>query len=82
MMPLSLLLRNISFPNRRPQLTICRGCVMQEALDSAFIERQARTTGVCSVREELYSQTFGAWGCMTHSHPAPPRSAHDQAKTY
>lgn len=30
----------------------------QEALDAAFIERQARTVGVCSVREELYSQTF------------------------
>jgi len=31
---------------------------LQEALDQALMERQARETGICPVREELYAQTF------------------------
>eukprot|EP00451_Oxyrrhis_marina_P028166 CAMPEP_0204335454 /NCGR_PEP_ID=MMETSP0469-20131031/18776_1 /ASSEMBLY_ACC=CAM_ASM_000384 /TAXON_ID=2969 /ORGANISM="Oxyrrhis marina" /LENGTH=242 /DNA_ID=CAMNT_0051319115 /DNA_START=45 /DNA_END=773 /DNA_ORIENTATION=- len=31
---------------------------LQEALDQRLMERQARETGICSVREELYSQCF------------------------
>merc|ERR1712224_886529 len=31
---------------------------LQEALDHFLLERQARETGICPVREELYSQTF------------------------
>merc|ERR1712066_1058189 len=31
---------------------------LQEALDQRLMERQARETGICPVREELYSQTF------------------------
>merc|ERR1712093_645605 len=31
---------------------------LQEALDQRLMERQARETGICPVREELYSQCF------------------------
>lgn len=31
---------------------------LQEALDHKLMERQARETGICPVREELYSQSF------------------------
>mmetsp|Transcript_90661 Transcript_90661/g.194422 ORF Transcript_90661/g.194422 Transcript_90661/m.194422 type:complete len:251 (+) Transcript_90661:91-843(+) len=31
---------------------------LQEALDQRLMERQARETGICQVREELYSQCF------------------------
>merc|ERR1711879_903417 len=31
---------------------------LQEALDQRLMERQARETGICLVREELYSQCF------------------------
>jgi dynein light intermediate chain len=31
---------------------------LQEALDEKLVERQARVTGICPVREDLYSQTF------------------------
>eukprot|EP00921_Rhytidocystis_pertsovi_P010054 GHVQ01016112.1.p1 GENE.GHVQ01016112.1~~GHVQ01016112.1.p1 ORF type:complete len:250 (+),score=34.86 GHVQ01016112.1:66-815(+) len=31
---------------------------LQEALDQRLVERQARESGICPVREELYSQTF------------------------
>lgn len=31
---------------------------LQEALDSRLQQRQARETGICPVREELYAQTF------------------------
>mmetsp|Transcript_24048 Transcript_24048/g.60599 ORF Transcript_24048/g.60599 Transcript_24048/m.60599 type:complete len:245 (+) Transcript_24048:83-817(+) len=31
---------------------------LQEALDHKLMERQARETGICPVREELYSQCF------------------------
>ena len=32
---------------------------LQEQLDRQLQIRQARETGICSVREELYSQCFG-----------------------
>lgn len=32
---------------------------LQEQLDEALRERQARHSGLCSVREDLYSQMFG-----------------------
>lgn len=32
---------------------------LQELLDQRLQQRQARETGICPVREELYSQTFG-----------------------
>ena len=31
---------------------------LQEELDRKLQQRQARETGICPVREELYSQTF------------------------
>jgi hypothetical protein len=31
----------------------------QELLDQRLQQRQARETGICPVREELYAQTFG-----------------------
>jgi len=31
---------------------------LQEELDERLVERQARETGICPVREDLYSQTF------------------------
>merc|ERR1712023_117665 len=34
------------------------GIQLQEALDQRLMERQARETGICPVREELYSQCF------------------------
>lgn len=38
---------------------------LQEQLDLKLQQRQARETGICPIREELYAQTFGAslkWG--------------------
>lgn len=32
--------------------------ILQEELDKKLQERQARETGICPIREELYSQTF------------------------
>lgn len=32
---------------------------LQENLDQRLQQRQARETGICPVREELYSQCFG-----------------------
>jgi dynein light intermediate chain, axonemal len=32
---------------------------LQEALDLRLQQRQARETGICPIREELYAQTFG-----------------------
>ena len=34
---------------------------LQERLDHALQARQARETGICPVREELYAQCFGTW---------------------
>jgi hypothetical protein len=31
---------------------------LKEALDQALEHRQARTEGICSIREELFSQSF------------------------
>ena len=33
---------------------------LQEQLDQRLQQRQARETGICPIREELYSQCFGA----------------------
>lgn len=35
--------------------------LLQEALDSRLQQRQAKDTGICPVREELYKQAFGAF---------------------
>ncbi len=35
--------------------------LVQEALDMRLQQRQARETGICPVREELYGQCFGAF---------------------
>jgi hypothetical protein len=32
---------------------------LQEQLDNQLQQRQARETGICPIREELYSQCFG-----------------------
>ena len=34
---------------------------LQEDLDKKLQQRQARETGICPVREELYAQCFGAY---------------------
>lgn len=34
---------------------------LQEQLDLKLQQRQARETGICPVRRELYSQCFGEW---------------------
>lgn len=34
---------------------------LQEQLDDALRERQARESNLCAVREDLYSQTFGTF---------------------
>jgi len=36
---------------------------LQERLDHALQSRQARETGICPVREELYAQCFGTCAC-------------------
>lgn len=33
--------------------------VLEQALNQRLIQRQARSTGICPVREELYRQLFG-----------------------
>jgi dynein light intermediate chain len=33
---------------------------LQDQLDAKLKERQARETGICPIRQELYAQTFGA----------------------
>jgi hypothetical protein len=45
---------------------------LQEALDQRLLHRQAREMGICPVREDLYSQCFGA--CLAESPPALPRT--------
>ena len=37
---------------------------LQESLDTKLTQRQARETGIDPVRRELYSQVFGALGCV------------------
>lgn len=34
---------------------------LQEELDRALIQRQARETGICPVREQLYNECFGIY---------------------
>lgn len=45
-----------------PTLTPLRAPTPQEQLDLKLQQRQARETGICPIREELYAQTFGACG--------------------
>lgn len=44
--------------DRRLFVCFCLDWLFQEALDEKLVERQARVTGICPVREDLYSQTF------------------------
>lgn len=44
---------------------------LQEQLDQRLQQRQARETGICPVREELYAQTFGACAARRPARPAP-----------
>lgn len=46
---------------------------LQEQLDQRLQQRQARETGICPVREELYAQTFGRLGSEC---PATRRQPH------
>jgi len=39
---------------------------LQEELDRRLQQRQARETGICPVRRELYSQCFGASTCFLY----------------
>jgi dynein light intermediate chain, axonemal len=34
---------------------------LQEMLDTRLQQSQARETGICPIRRELYSQAFGEW---------------------
>jgi hypothetical protein len=34
---------------------------LQEALDQQLLQKQARETGICPVRDALYREAFGAW---------------------
>jgi hypothetical protein len=43
-------------PPSRPELT-----QLAAALDQRLQQRQAKGTGICAVRSELYTQLFGAW---------------------
>merc|ERR1712216_205452 len=45
---------------------------LQEQLDLKLQQRQARETGICPVREELYAQCFGAMHCES---PTPTESS-------
>jgi hypothetical protein len=35
--------------------------VLEQALEARLQQRQARLTGLCPVREDLYQQAFGEW---------------------
>ena len=37
---------------------------LQESLDQQLLQKQARETGICPVREGLYREGFGAWPGM------------------
>ena len=39
---------------------------LQEQLDLKLQQRQARETGICPVREELYAQCFGECAPLCH----------------
>ncbi len=34
---------------------------LQESLDQQLLQKQARETGICPVRDGLYREAFGAW---------------------
>jgi dynein light intermediate chain len=34
---------------------------LQEALDQQLLQKQARETGICPVRDALYREAFGEW---------------------
>lgn len=44
---------------------------LQETLDQRLMQRQAREMGICPVREDLYSQAFGARPLETSRFPCP-----------
>jgi hypothetical protein len=43
-----------------PAAVLPRASLPQEQLDQKLQQRQARETGICPIREELYAQCFGA----------------------
>ena len=43
---------------------------LQEQLDLKLQQRQARETGICPVRRELYSQCFGEWSEREAAQPS------------
>jgi dynein light intermediate chain len=46
---------------------------LQEQLDSKLKERQARETGICPIRQELYAQCFGVLAfCLFCYQPLTP----------
>jgi dynein light intermediate chain, axonemal len=47
---------------------------LQEQLDNQLQQRQARETGICPIREELYSQCFGMPSISSLLHPFPYHS--------
>lgn len=54
----------LPFPN--PSFRLLVGVdVLQEQLDKKLLERQALETGICPVREDLYTQAFGTSSCLT-----------------
>ena len=46
---------------------------LQEALDQQLLQKQARETGICPVREGLYREAFGAWGHLGAGGERPAR---------
>ena len=50
-----------------PLYALLRVDTLQEQLDKKLLERQALETGICPVREDLYTQAFGKFRC-----PVPP----------
>jgi len=46
---------------------------LQEMLDTRLQQTQARETGICPVRRELYSQCFGKW--ISFPFPAPTNTS-------
>lgn len=51
---------NLQVNSQSPILSHCiQLCPSQEQLDTRLQQRQARETGICPVRRELYSQCFG-----------------------
>lgn len=59
-MLLLLLLLNRVFPLAPLIYCFVLRFASQEQLDKKLLERQALETGICPVREDLYTQAFGA----------------------